>query len=76
VIEGGRKQKRNASLGALENFGSGLQQRGETCAVVVPQDDLDFASFFAALDDCLRDNAIPAIRGSFGNRNYVMEPAS
>jgi hypothetical protein len=76
VIGVGTKAEAECLAGALENFGSRLQQRGETWAVVVGQDDLDFASFFAALDDCLRDNAIPAIRVSFGDRNYVMEPAS
>jgi len=40
---------------------------------VVAQDDLDFASLFAALEGCLRDNAIPSVRVRLGDRSYVME---
>jgi hypothetical protein len=58
---------------ALENFSSGIQQDSERWTVVVAQDDLDYASLFAALEGCLRDNAIPSVKVSLGDRRYVME---
>lgn len=75
VIEVGSKADAECVADALENFGSGLQQDSGRWTVVVAQDELDFASLFAALEGCLRDNAIPAVRVSVGDRNYVMEPA-
>jgi len=76
VIEVGSKVEAEFVAEALENFGSALRQRRRRWAVVVAQDDLDFASLFAALEGCLRENAIAAVRVSVGDRNYVMEPAS
>ena len=73
VIEVGSKAEAECVAEALENFGSGLQQDSERWVVVVAQDDLDFASLFAALEGCLRDNAIPSVRVRLGDRSYVME---
>ena len=76
MIEVGSKAEAECVAEALENFGSALEQDRERWVVVVAQWELDFASLFAALEGCLRDNAMPAVRVSVGDRNYVMEPAS
>jgi hypothetical protein len=76
VIEVGSKAEAECVAEALASFGSALEQDRERWAVVVAQWELDFASLFAALEACLRDNAIPAVRVTVGDRNYVMEPAS
>ena len=73
VIEVGSKAEAECVAEALENFGSALEQDRERWVVVVAQWELDFASLFAALEGCLRDNAIPSVRVRLGDRSYVME---
>jgi len=37
------------------------------------QDDVELAPLIPALGECLRDNRIPAVKVSVGNRKYVMQ---
>jgi hypothetical protein len=75
VIELGSKDKAGCVAEALEAFGSELVNRGGRWRVIV-QDDFEPTALLVALEDCLRDNGIPSVKVSLGNRRYVMEGAS
>ena len=76
LVEVSSKAEAECVAAALGNFGSDLGERRGRWTVAVAQADLDFVTLFAALEDCLHENAIPAVRVGVGNRTYVMEAAS
>jgi hypothetical protein len=72
LIEVGSKDEAECVAAALENFGSELENAGRRWRVIV-QDDVELVPLIPALEDCLRDNRIPSVKVSVGNRKYVMQ---
>ena len=72
LIEVGSKDEAECVAAALKNFGSELVNPGGNWRVIV-QDDVELAPLIPALGECLRDNRIPAVKVSVGNRKYVMQ---
>jgi hypothetical protein len=77
IIQVGLKYEAECVARELEEFGSDLQHRdGEWVVAVAQPELLELPGLLAALDKCLRDNAISSVRVVIGERTYVMEPAA
>jgi hypothetical protein len=77
IIEVGSKSEAECVARELEAFGSNLQHREGKWVVAAAQPELlELPTLLAALDKCLRDNAISSVRVVIGERSYVMEPVA
>ena len=76
MIELGKKAAAECVAEALAEFGGELEESHGRWTVTVAERDVEFHRLFDALEACLRDNGIVAVKIAVGKRSYVMEGAS